>query len=162
MKPSVKDMYKFKESFIDKEVEVEGWIKTKRSSKKLGFIELNDGTFFKNLQVIYEENINDFDQIEKLPIYTAIKVIGRVVETPNAKQPFEIRAQEISVLAPSDNDYPIQKKKHSLEYLRTLQHLRPRTNTFNAVFRVRSLMAYAIHKFFQEKGWAKKRWLVFR
>jgi asparaginyl-tRNA synthetase len=152
MKPSVKDMYKFKESFIDKEVEVEGWIKTKRSSKKLGFIELNDGTFFKNLQVIYEENINDFDQIEKLPIYTAIKVIGRVVETPNAKQPFEIRAQEISVLAPSDNDYPIQKKKHSLEYLRTLQHLRPRTNTFNAVFRVRSLMAYAIHKFFQEKG----------
>lgn len=152
MKPSVKDMYKFKESFIDKEVEVEGWIKTKRSSKKLGFIELNDGTFFKNLQVIYEENINDFDQIEKLPIYTAIKVIGRVVETPNAKQPFEIRAQEISVVAPSDNDYPIQKKKHSLEYLRTLQHLRPRTNTFNAVFRVRSLMAYAIHKFFQEKG----------
>lgn len=152
MKPSVRDMYKFKESFIGKEVEIEGWIKTKRSSKKLGFIELNDGTFFKNLQVIYEENINDFDHIDKLPIYTAIKVIGMVVETPNAKQPFEIRANEISVLAPSDNDYPIQKKKHSLEYLRTLQHLRPRTNTFNAVFRVRSMMAYAIHKFFQEKG----------
>lgn len=152
MKPSVRDIYKFKESFIGKEVEIEGWIKTKRSSKKLGFIELNDGTFFKNLQVIYEENINDFDHIDKLPIYTAIKVIGMVVETPNAKQPFEIRANEISVLAPSDNDYPIQKKKHSLEYLRTLQHLRPRTNTFNAVFRVRSMMAYAIHKFFQEKG----------
>ncbi|TJX68683.1 asparagine--tRNA ligase [Soehngenia saccharolytica] len=152
MKPSVKDMYKFKESFIGKEVEIEGWIKTKRSSKKLGFIELNDGTFFKNLQVIYEENINNFDDIDKLPIYTAIKVIGTVVETPQAKQPFEIRAHEINILAPSDNDYPIQKKKHSLEYLRTLQHLRPRTNTFNAVFRVRSMMAFAIHKFFQEKG----------
>ena len=148
----LRDIFKNKEDYIDKEILVEGWIRTSRSSKKFGFIELNDGTFFTNLQVVYGTELDNFDEISKYPISTAIKVRGRLVESPNAKQPIEIQASEIILEGLSDNDYPLQKKRHSFEYLRTIAHLRPRSNTFNAVFRVRSLMSYALHKFFQEQG----------
>ena len=141
------------DQFIGKEIEVVGWIRTLRDQKTFGFIELNDGSFFKNLQVVFEEgNVNDFKAIAKLPIATAIKVKGQLVETPGTKQPFEIKASEIEVLAESDTSFPLQKKRHSFEYLRTIAHLRPRSNAFNAVFRVRSVAAFAIHKFFQENG----------
>ncbi len=141
------------QSFADKTVEVGGWIRTNRASNKFGFIELNDGTFFKSVQIVYEEEyINNFNEVSRLPLATALMVKGRLVLTPEAKQPFEIKAEEITVAAPSDVDYPIQNKRHSLEFLRTQAHLRPRTNTFSAVFRVRSVAAYSIHKFFQERG----------
>ena len=134
-------------------IEVEGWIRNNRGSNKFGFIELNDGTYFKSVQVVYEEEfINNFREVAALPLSTALSVKGELVLTPGAKQPFEIKAKEIKVEAPSDPDYPIQNKRHTMEYLRTQQHLRPRTNKFSAVFRVRSVAAYAIHKFFQEKG----------
>jgi len=145
----------FKEpaAYADKEVEIGGWIRTNRASNKFGFIELNDGTYFKSVQVVYEEEyINNYNEVSKLPLATALSVKGTLVLTPQAKQPFEIKATQIVVEAPSDPDYPIQNKRHTLEYLRTQAHLRPRTNTFSAVFRVRSVAAYAIHKFFQERG----------
>jgi len=135
------------------EIEVCGWIRNNRGSNKFGFIELNDGTYFKSVQVVYEEdNINNFAEVSHLPLATALNVKGTLVLTPEAKQPFEIQAKEITIEATSDVDYPIQNKRHTMEYLRTQAHLRPRTNTFSAVFRVRSLAAYAIHKFFQERG----------
>ena len=146
-------IFKDPKAYADQTVEVCGWIRTNRGSNKFGFIELNDGTFFKSVQVVYEEEfINNFNEVSKLPLATALKVTGKLVLTPEARQPFEIKAEKIEVEATSDADYPLQKKKHSLEYLRTQAHLRPRTNTFSAVFRVRSLAAYAIHKFFQERG----------
>ena len=151
MKLKIKEIFKESEKFLNKEIEIEGWIRTLRSSKKLGFIEVNDGTFFSNLQIVFDEGLENFKEVEKLPISSAIVVKGLLVSTPGAKQPFEIQAKEIVVEGPSDNDYPLQKKRHSLEYLRTIAHLRPRSNTFNAVFRIRSLAAYAIHKFFQER-----------
>lgn len=151
MKLKIKEIFREPEKFLNKEVEIEGWIRTLRSSKKLGFIEVNDGTFFSNLQIVFDEGLENFKEVEKLPISSAIVVKGLLVSTPGAKQPFEIQAKEIVVEGPSDNDYPLQKKRHSLEYLRTIAHLRPRSNTFNAVFRIRSLAAYAIHKFFQER-----------
>jgi len=135
------------------EVEVEGWIRNNRGSNKFGFLDLNDGTYFKSVQVVYEQDaIENFDEVSKLPLATAVSVIGTLVLTPDAKQAFEIKAKKVTVEAPSDADYPIQNKRHTMEYLRTQQHLRPRTNKFSAVFRVRSVAAYAIHKFFQEKG----------
>ncbi len=134
-------------------IEVVGWIRNNRGSNKFGFIDLNDGTYFKSVQVVYEEEfLPNFEEISKLPLSTALFVKGQLVLTPESKQPFEIKAREISVEAPSDPDYPIQNKRHTMEYLRTQQHLRPRTNKFSAVFRVRSVAAYAIHKFFQERG----------
>lgn len=148
----IRDIFKESEKYLNKEIEIEGWIRTLRSSKRFGFIEVNDGTFFANLQVVFDETLQNFSEVEKLPISSAISVKGTLVETPEAKQPFEIQAKEISLLAPSDRDYPLQKKRHTFEYLRTIAHLRPRGNTFNAVFRVRSLAAYAIHKFFQDRG----------
>ncbi|MCF0150798.1 MAG: asparagine--tRNA ligase [Firmicutes bacterium] len=141
------------QQYADQNIEVCGWIRNNRSSNKFGFIELNDGTFFKSVQVVYESQlIDNFDEVAKLPLATALTVTGKLELTPGAKQPFEIKASSIAVEAPSDADYPIQNKRHSLEYLRTQLHLRPRTNTFSAVFRVRSVAAYAIHKFFQDKG----------
>jgi len=135
------------------QIEVEGWIRNNRGSNKFGFIELNDGTYFKSVQVVYEEEfVSNFDEVSHLPLATALSIKGELVLTPGAKQPFEIKAKEIKVEAPSDADYPIQNKRHTMEYLRTQQHLRPRTNKFSAVFRVRSVAAYAIHKFFQERG----------
>ena len=145
----------FRESGLhaDSEVTVRGWIRTNRGSNKFGFIELNDGSFFKSVQVVYEaEFLDNFEEIAKAPIAAALKVTGTFVLTPDAKQPFEIKAREIVIEAGSDADYPLQKKRHSMEFLREIAHLRPRSNTFSAVFRVRSLAAYAIHKFFQENN----------
>ncbi|MBR5315299.1 MAG: asparagine--tRNA ligase [Firmicutes bacterium] len=138
--------------YADKEIVVRGWVRTNRSSNKFGFIELNDGTFFKSVQIVYEaDQIENFDQIAKAPIASALMVKGTLVLTPEAKQPFEIKAAEVVMEADSAADYPLQKKRHSMEFLREIAHLRPRSNTFSAVFRVRSLVAYAIHKFFQEQ-----------
>jgi asparaginyl-tRNA synthetase len=148
----VKTIYRDTTSFMGKEVTLQGWIRTLRTSKSIGFIELNDGTFFKNVQLVFDDKLADFEQISRLPIATAVTVKGTVVETPAAKQPFEIQASEIAVEAPSDADYPLQKKRHTLEYLREIAHLRPRSNLFSAVFRVRSVAAYAIHRFFNENG----------
>lgn len=149
---TVKDLYKNTETLSGKEIVLEGWVKTIRDSKTFGFIELNDGTFFKNIQVVFNNTLENFTQICKLTISSSIKVEGKFILTQNAKQPFEIQANSIEIENLSDSTYPLQKKKHSFEYLRTISHLRPRANTFNAVFRVRSTLAYAIHKFFQEKG----------
>ena len=149
---TVKDLYKNTDAFVNKEISIEGWVKTVRASKSFGFIELNDGTFFKNVQIVFNDNLENFAEISKLTISSSIKVIGKFIITENAKQPFEIQANVIEIENLSDSSYPLQKKKHSFEYLRTISHLRPRSNTFNAVFRVRSVLAYAIHKFFQERG----------
>lgn len=149
----IKEIFRNQKDYVGKEISVCGWIRQIRDSKKLGFIELNDGSFFKCIQVIFEEDkISNFRDVAKLSISSSISVKGDLVETPDGKQPFEIHAKEIEILGASDLDYPIQNKRHTFEYLRTVAHLRPRTNTFMAVFRVRSLVAYAIHKFFQEQG----------
>ena len=148
----VKDLYKNIDKYNNTEVKISGWVRTLRDSKTFGFIELNDGSFFNNVQVVFDNALNNFEEIKKLTISSSIIVTGVVVKTENAKQPFEIKATKIELVGLSDLDYPLQKKKHSFEYLRTVAHLRPRTNTFNAVFRVRSVLSYAIHKFFQEKG----------
>ena len=150
---SVKSLYRESEKYIDSNIVVAGWVRTIRDSKAFGFIELNDGTFFKNLQVVFEdEKLDNFKQIAKLPVGSGIVVQGKLVETPGAKQPFEIKAEKIEIEGLSQSDYPLQKKRHSFEFLRTIAHLRPRTNAFSAVFRIRSLAAYAIHKFFQERN----------
>lgn len=149
----IKQLYSDVTPYIDKEITVCGWVKTIRDSKALGFIELNDGSGFKNLQIVFEDNkINNFKEVVKFNVGTAIIVKGRIVLTPDAKQPFEIHASVIELEGKSSPDYPLQKKRHTLEYLRTLSHLRPRTNTLSAVFRVRSVAAFAIHKFFNERG----------
>ncbi len=150
---TVKQLYQNSKDYFGKYVTVSGWIRTQRDSKTVGFIELNDGTFFKNLQIVFERDvIENFDIVAKLSIGSAITAEGKIVETPEARQPFELRAEKIQIEGASAPDYPLQKKKHSFEFLRTMAHLRPRTNTFNAVFRVRSHLAYAIHKFFQERN----------
>ncbi len=149
----IKELFRKTDIYKGSEILVEGWIRTLRDQKSFGFIELNDGTFFKNLQVVFEDGVvENFKEIAKLPIATAVRVRGELVKTPGAKQPFEVRAKEITVEATSDASFPLQKKRHTFEYLRTIAHLRPRANAFNAIFRVRSLAAYAIHKFFQESG----------
>ena len=152
MKTTVKMIYNETDKYLNGEIQLEGWIRTSRSSKTFGFIELNDGTFFKNIQIVYEEGLENFKEVEKLPLSSSIKVKGKLVPTPEAKQPFEVKATEIEIEGYSTADYPLQKKRHTFEYMRTIAHLRPRANTFNAVFRVRSILAYAIHKFFQERG----------
>ena len=148
----IKDLYRNKEEYIDKDVKVAGWIRTSRLSKNFGFIELNDGSFFKNMQIIVDEKLENFKEIGKLPISSSILVEGKLVSTEGAKQPIEIHATKITVEGESDNSYPLQKKRHTVEYLRTIAHLRPRSNMFSAVFRVRSVAAYAVHKFFQERN----------
>ena len=148
---TVREIYKNRETFLDKEITVGGWVRSVRDSKTFGFIVLHDGTFFETLQVVYHDSMENFAEISRLNVGAAIIVKGTLVATPQAKQPFEIQATEISVEGASAPDYPLQKKRHSMEYLRTVSHLRPRTNTFQAVFRVRSQIAYAIHKFFQER-----------
>lgn len=150
---TVRDLYRNKEDYIGKTISVGGWVRSNRDSKTFGFIVINDGTFFETLQIVYSnDKINNFSEIAKLNVGSAIVVKGQLVETPQAKQPFEIQAEEILLEGASDGDYPLQKKRHSMEYLRTISHLRPRTNTYQAVFRVRSLIAYAIHSFFQERS----------
>lgn len=149
---TVKDIYKNRDKYMDQEVTLGGWVRSVRDSKTFGFIVLHDGSFFETMQIVYSDSMDNFAQISKLNVGAAIVVKGTLVATPQAKQPFEVQATEISVEGESAPDYPLQKKRHSLEYLRTISHLRPRTNTFQAVFRVRSLIAFAIHKFFQERG----------
>jgi len=152
MSISIRDIFKNPDGFIDKEIVLEGWIKTSRASKNFGFIELTDGTTFQTIQVVYGKEIENFLEIDKYPISSTLNVKGKLVKSPGKDQSFEIQAQEVNPLCISDSSYPLQKKRHTMEYLRKIAHLRPRSNTFNAVFRVRSLIAYAIHKFFQEKG----------
>ncbi|MGG5254161.1 asparagine--tRNA ligase [Neobacillus sp. SM06] len=148
----IKDLYRNSENYVNQQVQISGWVRTVRDSKTFGFIEVNDGSFFKGVQIVFDEQLANFKEITKLTISTSIRVEGDFILTPQAKQPFEIKATAVSVEGTSSADYPLQKKRHSFEYLRTIAHLRPRTNTFSAVFRVRSLASYAIHKFFQEKG----------
>ena len=148
---NIKDLYRNYKDYADKEVTIGGWLRSKRDSKTFGFLVVNDGTFFEPLQVVYSDTLSNFADISKLNGGAAVIVTGIVTLTPDAKQPFEIQATEVLIEGDSTPDYPLQKKRHSFEYLRTISHLRPRTNTFQAVFRVRSLCAYAIHKFFQER-----------
>ncbi len=149
----IKELFASPEEYNGKEISISGWVRTLRASNAFGFIEVNDGTFFKNIQVVFESEILDnYREIASLNVGAAISVAGTLVLTPEAKQPFELKAAKIAIEGTSTPDYPLQKKRHSLEYLRTIAHLRPRTNTFSAVFRVRSLAAYAIHKFFNERG----------
>ncbi len=148
----IKNLFSNIDNYNNKEITVEGWVRTVRDSKTFGFIELNDGSFFKNIQIVFDDALENFTDICKLPISSSIKVTGTFIKTDGAKQPFEIKAKEINIEYLADLDYPLQKKRHTFEYLRTISHLRPRTNTFNAVFRVRSVLSYAIHKFFQERG----------
>ena len=149
---TVRELYKNKEAYIGKTVKVAGWIRTSRDSKNFAFIELNDGSFFKNMQIVLSDEMDNFKEIVKLPISSSILVEGELVSTEGAKQPVEIQAKKIILEGMSDSSYPLQKKRHTLEYLRTIAHLRPRSNTFSAVFRVRILAAYAIHKFFQDRN----------
>ena len=148
---SVRDLFKRSEDFAGKTVTIGGWVRSIRASKQFGFIVLNDGTYFNPVQVVYHDTMDNFQQISKTNVGAALIITGELVLTPDAKQPFEIQAESVAVEGPSTGDYPLQKKRHSMEFLRTMPHLRPRTNTFQAVFRVRSLIAYAIHQFFQER-----------
>ena len=149
---SIRELYHQKEAFIGKKITVGGWVRSIRDSRTFGFIVLHDGSFFETLQIVYGDGLDNFDKISRLNVGSALIITGVLVETPQAKQPFEIQADSVVIEGESTSDYPLQKKRHSLEFLRTVSHLRPRTNTFQAVFRVRSLIAYAIHQFFQERG----------
>ena len=149
----VKDLYRKTGDYINNNVQVAGWVRTVRTSKNFGFIELNDGSFFKNVQIVFDNTLDNFDKLNKLTISSSIIVSGMVVKTENAKQPFEIHAQKVEIFNLADTSYPIQKKNTSFEFLRTQAHLRPRTNTFSAVFRIRSVAAFAIHEYFQKNGY---------
>ena len=149
----IKELFRNTDAYAGKEITVYGWVRGNRSSNQFGFISLNDGTFFTPVQVVYEaDKLSNYQEVAKYRLSAGIKVTGTLVLTPDAKQPFEIKASEITLEADSDPDYPLQKKRHTMEFLREIAHLRPRSNTFSAVFRVRSVAAYAIHKFFQERG----------
>ncbi|MGG0260166.1 asparagine--tRNA ligase [Bacillus mycoides] len=148
----VKSLYKDTDEYINKKVKVTGWIRNLRNSKMLGFIELNDGSFFRNVQIVFDTNLDNFKEIARLPISSSIKIEGKLIRIQGAKQPFEIKADKIDIEGLSDSDYPLQKKRHTFEYLRTIAHLRPRTNIFSATFRLRSIVAFAIHQFFQDRG----------
>ena len=152
MREYIKSLYNEYKTRDNESVSVSGWVRTVRDSKTFGFIELNDGSYFKNLQIVFSNNLQNFQEISHLNVGSAITVVGKVVLTPEMKQPFELHATEIIVEGASTPDYPLQKKRHSVEFLREIAHLRPRTNLFSAVFRVRSALAYAIHKFFNERA----------
>ena len=147
----IRELFRNQEKYNNEKITIGGWVRSIRNSKTFGFIVVNDGTFFEPLQVVFSETLDNFEEIQKLNVGAAIIVTGNLAPTPEAKQPFELQAEEVIIAGASDPDYPLQKKRHTFEYLRTISHLRPRTNTFEAVFRVRSLIAYAIHKFFQER-----------
>ena len=149
----VKDLYKKTSNYANQKVTLNGWVRTVRDSKNFGFIELNDGSFFKNVQIVISDKLENFKDLVKLTISSSIQVTGTLVITENSKQPFEIQATNIEIFNLSDSDYPLQKKRHSFEYLRTVAHLRPRTNTFSAIFRIRSVAAFAIHEYFQNNGY---------
>ena len=152
-KSIIKNLFRNTKNYENKEIQLEGWVRTVRDSKTFGFIELNDGSFFKNVQIVFNDTLPNFEEICKLTISSSIAVTGKLIITPDAKQPFEIQAASVEVQNLCAPEYPLQKKRHSFEYLRTISHLRPRTNTFNAVFRVRSVVAFLIHKYFQENGY---------
>ena len=149
---TIREIWKDRESYIGKEISIGGWVRSNRDSKAFGFLMISDGTYFDQLQVVYHDDMPNFSEIAKVQVGAALVIRGTLVATPQAKQPFEIQASEISIEGPSASDYPLQKKRHTMEYLRTITHLRPRTNMFQAAFRVRSLIAYAIHQYFQERG----------
>ncbi len=148
---TLRELYRNVDAFAGQTVRLGGWVRNRRASKAFGFLMVSDGTFFQPVQVVITDQMPNFAEISKINIGAALIIEGRVELTPEAKQPFEIQAQSVAVEGPSTPDFPIQPKRHTLEYLRTVTHLRPRTNTFQAVFRVRSLIAYAIHKFFMER-----------
>lgn len=149
----LRDLYKRAKELDNQDININGWVRGNRSSNQFGFLSINDGTFFKPVQVVYEaDNLDNFEQVSKFRLSAGVSIEGKLILTPDAKQPFEIKAEKIDLLADSASDYPLQNKKHSMEFLREIGHLRPRSNTFSAVFRVRSIVAYAIHKFFQERG----------
>lgn len=149
----IRELFRNKEKYGDQEVVVHGWVRGNRSSNQFGFLSINDGTFFTPLQVVYEaDNLANFTELSKVHLAAGVTVRGTLALTPEAKQPFEIKAKEIVVEADSQSDYPLQKKRHTMEFMREIAHLRPRSNTFSAVYRVRSIVAYAIHKFFQEQN----------
>ena len=149
----IKDFYEKTEEYYSKEVTISGWIRTVRDSKTFGFLEINDGSYFKNVQVVFDDSLDNFSQICKLTIASCVEITGDFVKTENAKQDFEIHAKSVKILGEADPDYPLQKKRHSFEYLRTIAHLRPRTNTFSAIFRIRSVAAFAIHEYFQNNDY---------
>ena len=152
-KITIKDLYRNTEKYLDKEVEISGWVRTVRDSKTFGFIELNDGSFLNNLQIVFTDKLSNFIEVSKVTISSTLIVKGIIVKTENAKQPFEMQANSIEIFNLADSSYPLQKKRHSFEYLRTVAHLRPRTNTFSAIFRIRSVAAFAIHEYFQNHGY---------
>ena len=152
-KTTIKDLYRDSEKYIGQEVEISGWVRTVRDSKTFGFIELNDGSFLNNLQIVFTDKLSNFTDVCKVTISSTLIVKGTIVKTENAKQPFEMQSNSVEIFNLADSSYPLQKKRHSFEYLRTVAHLRPRTNTFSAVFRVRSVAAFAIHEYFQKNGY---------
>lgn len=152
-KTTIKDLYRDSEKYIGQEVEISGWVRTVRDSKTFGFIELNDGSFLNNLQIVFTDKLSNFADVCKVTISSTLIVKGTIVKTENAKQPFEMQATSVEIFNLADSSYPLQKKRHSFEYLRTVAHLRPRTNTFNAIFRIRSVAAFAIHEYFQKNGY---------
>ena len=157
---TLRDIFRKPEDYLNKEVSIGGWVRSNRDSKSFGFLTISDGSCYPQIQVVYHDTMANFTEIAKVNVGAALIVKGELVPTPEAKQPFEIQASEVTVEGPSDAAYPLQKKRHTLEYLRTIPHLRARTNTFQAVFRVRSLVAFAIHKFFQERGVVYVRFLL--
>lgn len=152
-KTTIKDLYRDSEKYIGQEVEISGWVRTVRDSKTFGFIELNDGSFLNNLQIVFTDKLSNFTEVCKVTISSTLIVKGTIVKTENAKQLFEMQANSVEIFNLADSSYPLQKKRHSFEYLRTVAHLRPRTNTFNAIFRIRSVAAFAIHEYFQKNGY---------
>lgn len=150
---NIKEIYKEPKKYIDNDITLKGWIRNIRGSKNVAFIEMNDGTFFDNIQIVVDKEIKNFEDIKRYKLSSSIEVYGKLVETPGAKQPFELQAKDIKLLGKSDEKYPLQNKRHTFEYMRSIAHLRPRSNTFKAVFRVRSLLAHAIHKYFQERDY---------
>ncbi|HXK50542.1 MAG TPA: asparagine--tRNA ligase [Clostridiales bacterium] len=149
---TVYDIWKSYSEKLGTEIEISGWVRTERTSKNFGFIELNDGTFFKNIQVVYDDTLSNFAEITKITTGSSLTVKGELIKSPGDKQPFELKAENIEIIGLADPEFPLQKKRHTTEYLRTIAHLRPRTNLYRAVFKVRSLVAFAIHKFFTERN----------
>ena len=153
MRTKIKQLFRNTSKYASKEVTICAWVRTNRAQSQFGFLNVNDGSFFDNLQVVYEQNLDNFDSISKIGVGASVKVVGTVVLTPENKQPFEVKASSVELLGDCPEDYPIQPKRHTREYLRSVAHLRPRTNLFSAVFRVRSVAAMAIHSYFQERGY---------
>lgn len=150
----IKNLHRQAESFLDKEIVVAGWVRTVRSSGDIAFMEINDGSFFKGLQIVFDNKLSNFTELEKITISSSLEITGILIKSPAAGQPFELKATGIKILGHSDADYPLQKKGHSFEFLRTIAHLRGRSNTFSAVYRLRSVLAFGVHKFFQEEGFS--------